>query len=460
MKSTSFFQIIFHIAWFFVIVSQPESVYAQAQKPRILITTDIGGDPDDTQSLIRYLLYANEFETEGIIASASGTIGELDSAIVQPQRILQLIGAYEKVYENLRLHDPSYPLPATLSAVVKAGNPHRGWENVGEGHDTEGSEWIIQAVDRKDKRPLNICIWGGQTDVAQALWKVKNTRSESAYKKFAAQIRIYDINDQDQIFSMMYAQFPQLFYILSKAQPGEDKREGGYRGMYLGGDESTTSREWIYQNIITAHGDLGALYPDKTWTAPNPHGTMKEGDTPSWFYFLDNGLNDPAHPEYGGWGGRFEKNAVGYYECVRDSVESPPSARTAVWRWRPDFQRDFAARADRCVQPFANTNHNPEVIVNGVSGNAPIIIRAGKKETILIEASESFDIDKNSLSFDWFFYHDCSRGYETSRLTSQGSIAEVSLPTSGKNYEIHLIVRVTDNGSPALCAYRRIIIRP
>ena len=44
-----------------------------AVKPRLLVLTDIGGDPDDQQSMIRLLLYANEFDFEGLIATASGT---------------------------------------------------------------------------------------------------------------------------------------------------------------------------------------------------------------------------------------------------------------------------------------------------------------------------------------------------------------------------------------------------
>jgi hypothetical protein len=49
--------------------------------------------------------------------------------------------------------------------------------------------------------------------------------------------------------------------------------------MYLGGDESLTSRSWIEQHILGTD-PLGALYPLASWTEPNPHGCIKEGDTP------------------------------------------------------------------------------------------------------------------------------------------------------------------------------------
>jgi hypothetical protein len=125
-----------------------------AQPPRLLVTTDIGGDPDDQQSLVRLMVYANEFEIEGIIASASGTPGELKEAIVRPDLVEEIVRGYQAVYPNLLKHDKNFPAPEKLLSVIKNGNPQRGWNNVGEGHDTEGSNWIIQAVDKKDKRPI------------------------------------------------------------------------------------------------------------------------------------------------------------------------------------------------------------------------------------------------------------------------------------------------------------------
>ena len=98
------------------------------------------------------------------------------------------------------------------------------------------------------------------------------------------------IGHQDDTGPWILEEFPDLFYILSKSPDGRDRREGAYRGMYLGGDESLTSLAWVDRHVRNDHGPLGALYPTSTWTAPNPHGTLKEGDTPSWFYFLPVGL--------------------------------------------------------------------------------------------------------------------------------------------------------------------------
>jgi hypothetical protein len=105
---------------------------------------------------------------------------------------------------------------------------------------------------------------------AHALWRVKQDRGGDGLATFVRRFRVYDINDQDGIASWMRAEFPGMFYILANAPQKRDKREGTYRGMYLSGDESLTSSDWIERNI-RSKGPLGALYPTKTYTAPNPH---------------------------------------------------------------------------------------------------------------------------------------------------------------------------------------------
>lgn len=422
------------------------SFSVRAQVPRLLITTDIGGDPDDQQSLVRLMVYSNEFDIEGIVTSASGTPGELQEAVVRPDLVEEIIQGYQAVYPNLLKHDANFPDPKYLFSIVKKGNPLRGWEHVGEGHDTEGSNWIIQRVDKKDKRPLNICIFGGQTDLAQALWKVKNTRSAKEYNRFMAKIRVYDINDQDKIFRQMYSENRLPFYILARAPEGVDKREGAYRGIYLGGDESLTSIEWLKQNVLENHGPLGKLYPTKTWTEPNPHAAMKEGDTPSWFFFLENGLNIAEKPELGGWGGRFVKNEEGVYRDAADTYNGKTEARATVYRWRKDFQNDWAARMDWCVGDFKDCNHAPVAVVNGSKDRNPIRIKAKSGKTVVLDASASFDPDNDGLSFEWFFYPEIPEINETAILKAEGAKAFIRLEHSNAAKCLSLLLRVTDDG--------------
>lgn len=427
-----------------------------AQPPRLLITTDIGGDPDDQQSLVRLMVYANEFDIEGIICSAAGTPGELGKSIIRPDLVEEIIKGYSGVYLNLLKHDKAFPAPDFLLSVLKKGNPNRGWENVGEGHNTEGSEWIIRQVDKKDKRPLNICIFGGQTDLAQALWNVKNSRSAKEFQQFISKIRVYDINDQDKVFPKLYAAFKLPFYVLAKAPEGIDKREGAYRGVYLGGDESLTSLAWLKENALENHGPLGKLYPTKTWTAPNPHGVMKEGDTPSWFFFLKNGLNITERPELGGWGGRFIRNEQGYFSDATDSFGEVTNARATVFRWRADFQNDWAARMDWCVGDYQNCNHAPVVSVNGSTGKELLVIKANSNETVELDASASTDPDGNSLHFEWLSYPETANvSGEMMAITGSGN-ASVKMAGLEKGKKLHLVLKVTDNGKPNLTSYKRI----
>jgi Protein of unknown function (DUF1593) len=328
-------------------ISLSIAVPSAAERPRLAVLTDIGGDPDDQQSMIRLMVYSNEFDLELLIATAAGTPGELKESMTRPDLIRQIIDAYGEVSPNLQRHAKGWPAVESLRARVMSGNHLRGRKHIGAGHDTAASRALIDRVDAgTPERPLNIAVWGGQTDLAQALWRVKQDRGTAGFAAFVRKLRVYDIADQDAIADWMRAEFPGMYYILAKAPAGRDRRDAVFRGMYLTGDESLTSRAWLDEHVRT-RGPLGALYPTKTWTAPNPHGSLKEGDTPSWFFFLPMGGNNPADPSKPGWGGQFVRESDGWF---RDQpAEAGKDPRESVSRWRPDFQRDFAKRMAWCV---------------------------------------------------------------------------------------------------------------
>ena len=428
-------------------------------RPRLLVLTDIGGDPDDQQSMVRLMTYANEFEIEGLIASGSGTPGELKRKMVQPELIRQIVGAYGRVRDNLARHAPGYPAAEDLLSRITSGNPNRGLEAIGPQQDTEASAWIIHLVDKPDPQPVNIAIWGGQTDLAQSLWRVRNDRGEAGVKEFAKRLRVYDIGDQDGIQDWIFKNFPDLFYVLAKAPKGADRREGTYRGMYLGGDESLTSHAWLELHLAGDHGPLGSLYPTKTWTAPNPNSAMKEGDTPSWFFFLPNGLGDPAHPEWGGWGGRFRRVERGLYRDAEDTVGKTTSARAAVYRWRPAFQNDFQTRMDWCVRSLREANHVPSAVLNGDTSRRVLHIRAKSGAAVRLSAEGSSDRDGNRLSYRWWVYPEAGTCRESARLeASNQAVATVHVRQGSADTTIHVILVVTDDGIPPLTSYRRVIV--
>ena len=405
-------------------------------RPRLVVLTDIGGDPDDQQSMVRLLTFANEFEIEGLIASASGTPGELKRDVVRPDLIRELVEAYGQVRDNLARHATGYPTAEKLLANVKAGNPRRGVEQLGEARDTEASDWLIRVVDRTDARPVCITIWGGSTDLAQALWRVRHDRPAAELQAFVAKLRVYAIGHQDDTGPWILEQFPDLRYILSLAPEGRDKRESAYRGMYLGGDESLTSAAWVETHVRTGHGPLGALYPNRTWTAPNPNSTLKEGDTPSWLYFFPVGLSDPEQPTWGCWGGRFAE-ATGRH-CVdgTDAVTGMPtergdasSARATVWRWRSAFQAEFAARMDWCVKPPAEANHPPVAVLDGDAGQGVLRRLAKPGETVRLEAVGSSDPDPgDTVAFRWWVYPEAGTYGGQVPLSTAGSAAQCAGP--------------------------------
>jgi hypothetical protein len=431
-----------------------------AEKPRLVVLTDIGGDPDDQQSMIRLMHHANEFELEGLIASAAGVPGELKKDSVRPELIREIVEAYGKIRPNLVLHNPDFPDPKSLHERIKAGNPVRGVKSLGADHDTEGSKWIISVVDRDDPRPLNLTIWGGSTELAQALWRVRNDRTPEQLRAFVGKLRVYSIGHQDDTGLWINEQFPDLFFILSKAPTGQDMRNGAYRGMYLGGDESLTSRAWVDANVRKGRGPLGALFPvTGMWTAPNPHASLKEGDTPSWFYFLPNGLGDPDHPEWGSWGGRFRKEKGGLYRDAQDTIGDVTHPRVTVWRWRPAYQAEFAARALWCVRPANEANHPPVAVLNGDTTRAAVKLKARAGTTVKLSASGSSDPDSDKLAYRWFVYSEAgSYGKTVSLADATAESTSLVIPADAAGKAIHVILELSDTGTPAMTRYRRAVL--
>lgn len=427
----------------------------EPRRPRLLVLTDIGGDPDDLQSLVRLLVTSNEFEIEGFIASASGTPGELGKDIVQPGIIRQAIEAYSRVRPSLVLHSPDFPAAPDLLARVHEGNPHRGVANLGKGHDTAGSRRIIEIVEAPDPRPVHVAIWGGSTDLAQALWRVRTDRSPAELRAFISKIRVHAIGHQDDTGPWILREFPALWYTLSLSPDG-NKHVSVYRGLWKHGDRTLTSRSWIDRHVRQGHGPLGALYPPKTWSPPE--GALKEGDTPSFFAFLANGPGDPSRPDQGGWGGRF-RFQKGAFRDARDTVGDEISGMATVWRWRPAFQSNFAARMDWCVKSFEEANHGPRVSLNGDDTPRPVVIELRPPDKIRLEASAS-DPDGDVVRFRWWVYPEAGTITKPPALSRpEGATLDYEIPAGTGPGTIHLILEARDDGEPPWTSYRRAVIR-
>ena len=176
----------------------------------MIVLSDIEADPDDSQTLVRLLLYSNVIDIEGLIATTSTH----QRARVAPESMKAIIRAYGQVQPNLLKHEPGFPSENELLSLVKQGLPVYGMTGVGEGKDSQGSEWIIKVLEKDDNRPVWISVWGGVNTLAQALFKIKNTKSKSELKRLVSKLRVYTISDQDDSGIWIRNNFPDLFYNL------------------------------------------------------------------------------------------------------------------------------------------------------------------------------------------------------------------------------------------------------
>ena len=463
MSIKYFFSTVLMLSW---LVGQSQDT---AQKVRVLVLTDIENEPDDTQSLIRFLTYSNHWDVEGLIATTSIH----QQKRIAPDKIKQLIRAYGKVRSNLLLHEKGYPETEYLLGITKESYPEFGMTAVGKGKDSEGSEWIIKVIDKKDDRPVWIPVWGGANCLAQALWKVKMTRSPEDLKKFVAKIRMYTISDQDDTGPWIRKTFPELFYVGS---PGYHAA-GAYHyatwsgisgdkfhGRFTGANFEIVDNPWLDENV-RSHGPMGAEYPITKF--------MMEGDTPSFLGLINNGLNDPEHPNFGGWGGRYElytpRTLKYFYEPetrpiytdAMDEVKGVDgnfhtSNKATLWRWREAFQNDFAARMDWTIKSYKEANHPPKAILKHANS---LRVKSGEKVTL--NAEGSMDPDGNTLAYQWIYYPEPGSYNSKESLGIENLNAVSTFFTAPKVTEpqtIHIILAVTDNGKPALTRYQRVIV--
>ncbi|MEQ9441386.1 MAG: DUF1593 domain-containing protein, partial [Cyclobacteriaceae bacterium] len=422
MKLNRTLSVFFSLMLLFRLIDSPTLWAQQIQKHRAIILTDIEADPDDTQSLVRLFLYSNQIDIQGIIATTSCW----HTSEVNPESIEKVIEAYAKVQPNLLKHEAGFPDAKTLSLLVKEGLPKYGMTGVGDGMDSEGSQWIIKVLEEDDERPLWISTWGGVNTLAQALYTIRKTKTEQEAAKLISKLRVYTISDQDDSGIWIRNNFPDLFYIVS---PGDDYGSATWTGInsYVPDiDNTTISNGWIAQNIQQNHGPLGAAYPDVAWGV--------EGDTPAFLPLIPNGLTESEHPEWGGWGGRYElykpdfsktkeggsivtiapetraiwTNASDQYtpylpneygRAVKQDTGSFTNDKVTIWRWRNDFQHDFAARMDWCSLSYEEANHPP---VPALTHPEQMTVKSG--EDFTLDAFNTTDPDGDSFSFLWFNY--------------------------------------------------------
>lgn len=417
---------------------------AEPGRLRVLIETDAGGDPDDEQSLVRFLLYANEWDVEGLIANRpQARAGENRN----PERtglgiVLRQIAAYGQCWTNLTQHDPRYPSAEQLRQRTVAGH-----------NETQAAvELILKAVDSPDPRPLWYADWGTDAGAAtnnlrRALDRVWTERGPDGYARFKSRLRLASA---DQFGRHTHELSPPFPIWIDTFRPELDRRRWYHRFSAL---TATAGGFDLRRDVLNDHGPLGALYPTNTTHR------LKEGDSMTFIYWLPNGLNEPGEPTWGGWAGRYGPNETlpgrpYYWANQKDTWKGTTLRDHTLGRWAEALQNDFRVRLDWCVQARTNANHPPLVRLNRER-----FLRVRPGESVQVSAATSTDPDGQALQFSWIPYPEAGtyRG-AWEGIHTNGSELSFQAPAVDSEETLHFVVAVTDSGSPALTRYARVVV--
>lgn len=408
------------------------------EKLRVVIETDApGGDPDDEGSLVRFFLYLNEWDVEGLIGTRGAAQSRL--GISGKDRILQYIDDYEEVYANLTAHSPDYPEPDALRPITK---------QCYEG--SEGRDHVIAVVDRDDPRPIWYLNWGTNeeddvpTALRQALNYVKRRRSEAEYRRFAGKLHYVEVYKQNHIDSHRAA----LGFYMDTFYPTMDGGRWYHRWRPL--TEQAGGFD-VERDLKTGHGPLCAEYT-----------IQKEGDTPTFMHLIPNGLNVPGRPAWGGWSGRYSLNPdLNMWWCdQRDTWQGTKNRDNTLKKWVVHIQNDFRARANWCVaRTFAEANHEPVPHVQGDATRDVTFLDAPVGKALSLSAEGTTDPDGDALTYQWMVYPEV--GTFAGDVAIDGectATCSIDVPLEALGKTIHVILVVTDDGDPPLTRYRRIVI--
>ena len=457
-------------------------VYAQnaAPKPRVVVLTD--AEIDDECSMARFLLYANEFDIEGIITTSSQYHAH-GHRWAGDDWFEKYLDAYMEVYPNLKKHDGNYPTPEYLRSHAFLGNVDAEGEME---KSTPGSQHIVKILlDESDDRPVWFQAWGGMNTLARALKTIEEEHPEKM-DYVAGKLRFFFIWEQDDtyqsyirpnwgkynILTIISDQFEAIAYRWKRAQPA------GMHKYY--------EAPWMKENILENHGPICSLYKAHNGDKDGfDNGDFRsEGDSPAFMYSISTGLRSMESPDWGGWAGRYvlarentwldpvpeqgykypEGRWYGSSAWGRNRSKEGATADTnedyreyfkPIWRWSDAFQNDFAARADWCVKPFAEANHPPVVVLKN---KLAITARPGK--TVKLNAERTSDPDGDKLTYKWWQYEeaDTYNGIINIQNTDQ-LYAWFTVPEDiGNGETIHVICEVKDDGSPQLTRYQRVVV--
>jgi len=441
-------------------------------KPRLVVCTDIAPadvEPDDMESMVRLMAYADMFEIEALITSVGWNCDPYPAEWAE--YLQRVIEAYRKDVpklmrrsgqqefmpledENKQQYIGYWPSADYVKSRAVMGSIHGGIKAIGADNDSPGSELLIRLADEDDTRPIYVAAWGGANTLAQAIWRVKQTRSAEELKKFVRKFRIYTITDQDMQYSMRMNRSYSSHMWLRKEFADD---------LLFVWDEGTWQeqcelgkRHWQqHKDNIQGRGALGGEYPTYKWGV--------EGDTPSFLYVMPNGLNNPEDPHQAGWAGYHERGmCADSLTTAWTSWQEPVRSISVGYKQRfyPDELNDFMARMQWAAEGKGNLN--PYVVIPNDTINITVTkkkkVKKGTMISLSLDASKSFDPDGDNLQFSWWQQPEIGKTKVKIEQADQ-PIATLRIPADAKGDTIHIICEVHDDGPYHLPAYRRIIIK-
>ena len=433
-------------------------------KPRLVVLTDISLDePDDHQSLIRLLVHADMYEIEGIVLTTGWSVrhpkedmdkakGAIDAYEKDLPNLLKRSSQTGFTQDNERQEIGYWPSAQYLKDRTMFGSMVMGMEFIGADNNSEGSNLIIKLADEDDDRPVWVTFWGGGNTLAQAIWKVQQTRSEPELKRFLHKVRAYAIADQDQknrtsfdlsSHAWMRRNFSDDLLFIWEDCAWWYQVSAAKRGLWPD-----------YETHIQRHGNLGNQYPKYHYGV--------EGDTPSFLHLMPNGLNNPDVPTQAGWGG-YSEWGLGIDNNGYAYVNRTGDAHTICSKYVKEFEQayfnNFAARMDWAKE--GKGNRNPIAIINGNEGIEILMKNPRQGTTIKLDASKSYDPDDDTLTVKWWIQPEAGTYPKEITLTDENTSAvHIEVPAGSAGKTFHVICEITDNGVPKLTSYRRIIFEP